>query len=820
MVPTSELSVNKPDYTFEGWYTEPELITEVTENTLFDNKDIDLYPKFLGKTQLSISFSDLINGYIPDENEDCSLLFTKAGGYCHSPYEDEITHIEKIVHSDFFDNDKESLIISTLDSRYPVYVWLDGNTLYYYTGAEKIYLTNKTYHFSDLSYITELDLSKCDTSGLTTMSSMFSKTTSLDTLDLSNFDTSNVVNMRHVFSNSAVRELDLANFDTSNVTTMSNMFYNCKSIEKLQISSFDTSNVSDMSYMFANCFNLKELDLSHFNTSKLTNMRDAFRSLNVKILDLSSFDLSLLQTGGDLFVFAKTKLSRLVAPKKLNDKAAIDLDYYYVIDHGTNPLNSIDSRLPSKAVLNAVEEIKYYNKANMYYVDAPKTNVVYSYPYGELYNPPAITGYIFAGWYAEKEHVHEVTSDTIVDNEIYTNLLYSKWIPKKYTVTWKNYDGTILEIDEDVSYGSIPSYDGDVPVRDGYVFQNWYSAGNNISPVTGDIVYTANFIQKVPQSIAYTTHVENIGWQDYVMDGKMAGTSHRSLRLEGVKIKLNNQKYAGDILYRTHIENVGWENDFKKNNEMSGTSGRSLRLEAIEIKLTGEMADYYDVYYRVHAQEFGWLGWARNGEKAGTARYAYRLEGIEIILIEKGIIFDEYGKKYTFVDKKSGKTTPISDDRLVAYATHVESIGWQDYVTDGEMSGTSHKSLRLEGIKIKLNNRKYAGDILYRTHIENVGWENDFKKNNEMSGTSGKSLRLEAIEIKLTGEVAKHFDIYYRVHAQNVGWMNWAKNGEKSGTAHYSYRLEAIEIVLVDKGESPPARTDIKTNQAFLDKKA
>ena len=69
---------------------------------------------------------------------------------------------------------------------------------------------------------------------------------------------------------------------------------------------------------------------------------------------------------------------------------------------------------------------------------------------------------------------------------------------------------------------------------------------------------------------------------------------------------------------------------------MSGTSGQSKRLESIRIKLTGEMAEHYDVYYRVHAQEFGWMGWASNGQAAGTAGYSYRLEAIQIQLVPKG----------------------------------------------------------------------------------------------------------------------------------------------------------------------------------------
>jgi len=69
---------------------------------------------------------------------------------------------------------------------------------------------------------------------------------------------------------------------------------------------------------------------------------------------------------------------------------------------------------------------------------------------------------------------------------------------------------------------------------------------------------------------------------------------------------------------------------------MSGTSGEAKRLEAICINLTGDMSKKYDIYYRVHAQSYGWLGWAKNGAPAGTAGYGKRLEGIQIVLVPKG----------------------------------------------------------------------------------------------------------------------------------------------------------------------------------------
>jgi len=138
-------------------------------------------------------------------------------------------------------------------------------------------------------------------------------------------------------------------------------------------------------------------------------------------------------------------------------------------------------------------------------------------------------------------------------------------------------------------------------------------------------------------AVAYQTHVQNVGWQELKKDGDMSGTEGRSLRLEGIKIDINQDLLGDvDVEYKTHIQNIGWESQWSEDGEMSGTEGRSLRLEGIQIELTGADADQYDIYYQVHAQNMGWLGWAVNGEQAGTAGYGYRLEGIRIIIQPKG----------------------------------------------------------------------------------------------------------------------------------------------------------------------------------------
>ena len=315
---------------------------------------------------------------------------------------------------------------------------------------------------------------------------------------------------------------------------------------------------------------------------------------------------------------------------------------------------------------------------------------------------------------------------------------------------------------------------------------------------------------------SYRTHVQSFGWQNPVTNGVMSGTSGKAKRLEGIEISVSGNENLG-IQYATHCQTYGWL-PWSANGEMSGTTGEAKRLEAIEIRLTGADKDKYDVYYRVHAQSYGWLGWAKNGEPSGTAGYAKRLEGIQIVVVKKNE--KAPGLNYAGVDASKGVhdsrayiaktngtiTIPGSADSTnIMYKTHVQSFGWQNWVLNGAMSGTSGKAKRLEGINIKLSNAAYAGGIQYQTHIQKNGWEQKWKKDGEMSGTSGEAKRLEAIRIKLYGEMANHFDVYYRVHAQSYGWLDWAKNGEEAGTAGYAKRLEGIQIVLVPKGSAAPA---------------
>ncbi|MCR5184568.1 MAG: hypothetical protein K6C32_00585 [Bacilli bacterium] len=67
-----------------------------------------------------------------------------------------------------------------------------------------------------------------------------------------------------------------------------------------------------------------------------------------------------------------------------------------------------------------------------------------------------------------------------------------------FTITWKNYDGTVLETDNEVKKGAMPSYDGATPVKNSDASNLYYHTGwdPEVVEVKKDMVYTAQFASK------------------------------------------------------------------------------------------------------------------------------------------------------------------------------------------------------------------------------------------------------------------------------------------------------------------------------------
>lgn len=198
-------------------------------------------------------------------------------------------------------------------------------------------------------------------------------------------------------------------------------------------------------------------------------------------------------------------------------------------------------------------------------------------------------------------------------------------------------------------------------------------------------------------NVNYQAHLQNTGWVNTSSNGATCGAIGQSKRMEALRISLGENRISGNIEYSSHVQNIGWM-DYVSNGEISGTEGQSKRIEAIKIRLSGDIANYYDVYYRVYAQSFGWLGWTCNDRVAGTTNGSFRLEAIQIKLYPKNtgpgvdkksvinfvadgnykVCQDAFGNKYTdaesFLGKRSGYTV------FTNLSTNIVNV----FIADGE----------------------------------------------------------------------------------------------------------------------------------------
>ena len=368
-------------------------------------------------------------------------------------------------------------------------------------------------------------------------------------------------------------------------------------------------------------------------------------------------------------------------------------------------------------------------------------------------------------------------------NDYLTDPVFNNW--SRWVAQWNptcDYQGE-YDLWQCSSTGQVDGINGNVDLN--FLIDN----GANTTPG----------VTEEPGHVLYSTHAQTYGWLDEVADGAVSGTTGEQKRLEAIAIRLSNGTEGG-IQYSTHVQTYGWQ-DCVSDGAVAGTTGEAKRLEAIKIQLTGAAAENYDIYYSVHAQTFGWLGWAKNGEPAGTSGYAKRLEAIKIQLVPKG--GEAPGTTEDAYLENEEEVIPAAS---VEYSSHVQTYGWQDFVADGALSGTTGEQKRLEAVKIRLNQQPFSGDIQYSTHVQTYGWQ-DFVSNGVQAGTTGEQKRMEAVKIRLTGEMSQKYDIYYRVHSQTYGWLGWAKNGEPAGTSGYAKRMEAIEIRILPKGSSAPGST-------------
>ncbi len=141
-----------------------------------------------------------------------------------------------------------------------------------------------------------------------------------------------------------------------------------------------------------------------------------------------------------------------------------------------------------------------------------------------------------------------VTDNSIINGK---TLVPGESAVKYFTVTWKNYDGTILETDERVKSEPPPTYNGETPAKASdeqyeYTFKGW---SPEITAVNGDTTYTAQF-----ESKPHTYGEPVWSWSDDYSKAKATFTCTDCEYTETVDATVTRIEKDGQITYTAVAE--------------------------------------------------------------------------------------------------------------------------------------------------------------------------------------------------------------------------------------------------------------------------
>ena len=182
--------------------------------------------------------------------------------------------------------------------------------------------------------------------------------------------------------------------------------------------------------------------------------------------------------------------------------------------------------------------------------------------------------YTFKGW------TPAITAATA--NKTYT-ATYTQ-TTRKYTITWKNSDGTTLKT-EQVAYGATPSYNGSTPTKDStaqytYNFSGWTPS---ITAVTANKTYTATYTQTLRN---YTINVNTSkvsqgtaaggGTYDYGTNHQISATPNECYRFtqwsDGNTDNPRTITVTGNATYTAEFEQIQYTIEAQSADGMQGSA--------------------------------------------------------------------------------------------------------------------------------------------------------------------------------------------------------------------------------------------------------
>lgn len=273
-------------------------------------------------------------------------------------------------------------------------------------------------------------------------------------------------------------------------------------------------------------------------------------------------------------------------------------------------------------------------------------------------NTPTREGYTFEGWESSYDgETYQWGSKQSFVMPGCNVVLKAKWKVNTYTVTWKNYDGEELKKDTEVEYGTMPSYDGETPVKPEdtqftYEFSGWTP---KLSKVTKDITYTAQF---TPVEKTFTVTWVNYDGTELEKDENVAYNSTPSYDSE-TPVKPENEQFTYTF--------AGWNPKLSKvTNNITYTAQYEANLRSYQVT--------YDL------NEGSWLSTENkftyeNGSTVAVSTFVPTREGYNFL----GWKSSEDGEDADLLHGDDVFTMPTHDVTLTAqWAIKTYTIKWVD----------------------------------------------------------------------------------------------------------------------------------------------
>lgn len=260
--------------------------------------------------------------------------------------------------------------------------------------------------------------------------------------------------------------------------------------------------------------------------------------------------------------------------------------------------------------------------------------------------------------------------------------------------------------------------------------------------------------------LEYRVHIPNQGDLGFMVQNQGAGTVGKNITLQAADNFFNGSSSYFEV--ESHISELGWQNT----GSMIDGKGKNKNLEAFKLNLKVSMSNRYTIEYRSHSSNVGWGEWKFEGRESGVTGEKLPIQAIQFRL------------KQQFIAQ--GTVNPTKQG--MEYRNYVQNQGWLGYVKDGNLSGTTARTLPMEALEVMLN----GASLCVQGHVAQLGWQ----PVGTTDGSIGKALNLEAIKIMSN-------KVIYRAHIQDIGWQEWKTNGEIAGMIEKVKYIEAVEIKVI-----------------------